>query len=402
MATHDVDKTPLEESWFWERERAVAWMRLIFAILAIAVIQLNPARTSRFPLLSNIALGSFPFYSMAALYFTLKRTVAATQLAAIIATALDIVWICIIVLSTGGSRTPFFFYYSFPVISASLRWGLKGSLPVAFVGVAVYAAIRLSLAAESDRYPIGIDTLVVRSLYLVCLGGVFGFLSEFEKRQNQKLLALSKTAADIATLQERRRISFELHDSILQSLATLILKLERTRRELPASRQEAIVQELQSSEELTRSTMKEIRAFLAGKTEQSIAPGTLVDRLHDELRFFQEGVGMEIILECEPEEIILPVEMEREIYYVLREALTNVTRHANAARTEIRLRRLADRVEGSISDNGAGFEYKQESAQAGVGLTAMKERIKNIGGELVIKSSPGHGTKISFWAAVNN
>ncbi len=392
MAT--TGNTPLEESWFLERERAVAWLRLAFAVLAIAVIQLNPERVARFPLMSGLVLVSFLIYSAIALVLVVRRNSVFSSFGSV-ATALDVVWIALIVFSTGGTRTPFFFYYSFPVITASLRWGLKGSLPVAFIGVAIYVSIRLSLAAESIDQPIGIDTIVVRSLYLIFLAGVFGYISEFEKRQNQKLLALSKTAANVAVMQERRRIMFDIHDGILQSLATLILRLESTRGRLPESQSEAI-QELQAAEELSRSTMKDLRAFLAGKTDRPIMSGTLIERLQEELRFIQEGLGLEVILDCEPENLNLPAEIERELYYVLREGLTNITRHSHASRVQFRLNQLASAIEVSLEDNGVGLDLRTAENGRGLGLRSMKERIEKLGGELALKSSPSSGTKISF------
>jgi len=386
--------TPLEESWLLERERAVAWLRLAFAVLAIAVIQLNPERVARFPLMSGLVLCSFLFYSCVALVLVVTKKFALSRFGSV-AAALDIVWIALIVFSTGGTRTPFFFYYSFPVITASLRWGLKGSLPVAFIGVAIYVSIRLSLAAESIDQPIGIDTIVVRSLYLVLLAGVFGYISEFEKKQNQKLLALSKTAANVAVMQERRRIMFDIHDSILQSLATLILRLESTRARLPQSQSDAI-QELQASEELSRSTMKDIRAFLAGKMDHPIMAGTLIEHLRDELRFIQEGLGLEVILDCEPENLNLPTEIERELYYVLREGLTNITRHSHASRVQFGIKQFDNTIEISLEDNGIGLDLRTVEGGHGLGLRSMKERIEKLGGELAFKSSPSSGTRIFF------
>ena len=154
-----TDKTPLEQDWILQREKAVAWLRVGFAVLAIAVIQLNPSRVERFPILSEVFLGSFLLYSVGALYFAWKNRLGSARVGAI-STALDIVWIALIVYFTGGTRTPFFFYYAFPVITASLRWGIKGSVPVALVGVGAYAVMRLTLTAESGVLPIGIDTIV--------------------------------------------------------------------------------------------------------------------------------------------------------------------------------------------------------------------------------------------------
>jgi signal transduction histidine kinase len=385
--------TPVD-SWLIQRELAVAWLRLAFSILAIAVIQLNPSRVVRFPFLSEFSLGSFLLYSVVTVYCARKKMLGASVLG-LITTALDVSFIALIVVSTGGTRTPFFIYYSFPAITAGIRWGIKGSVPVALVCVTIYAVMRLSLAAEAMAEPMGIDTLVVRSLYLIVLASMFGYISEFEKRQNQKLLALSHTAAQVATLQERRRIIYEIHDGILQTLATLILRIEDCRGRLPESLSK-VIEELHEMETLARGSMHDIRQFLAGKEIQPLVQGTLVDKLRDEMRFLQDGLGVRAIIETEPEEIELPQDVEREIYFVLREGLTNVTRHAHATRAEIHLRKNGQELEGLLKDDGVGIKLPRNSNSHEVGLSSMKERIAKLGGELTVKSSPGSGTKISF------
>ena len=387
-----VEKFTLEDDWLLHRERAVAWLRVGFAALAVIVIQFNPERVARFPLLSFFSLSSFLLYSLAVLYLAKKNKLTAPPID-VLTNSLDVVWIALIVFSTGGTRTPFFFYYSFPVITASLRWGLKGSLPVALVGVIVYGIVRLTLAAESMGSPIGIDTLLVRSLYLLLLAGIFGYVSEFERRQNHQLHVLSKTAGEVATLQERRRIMFELHDGILQSLATLILRLEGCRTRIPGS-QKDFIDEMRSLEDLTRASMREIRQFLAGRTTNPLIAGTLVEKLREEARFLRDGMGLDVILESEPEDLDLSVETEREVYYVLREALTNVIRHSHASKVDIQLSQRNGQLAGSLIDNGVGFNVVRQDT--GLGLPAMAQRVKKIGGELFVSSSPGSGTKIVF------
>jgi signal transduction histidine kinase len=385
--------TPID-SWLIQRELAVAWLRLAFAVLAIAVIQLNPSRIVRFPFLSEFSLGSFLLYSVVTVYCARRKMLGASVLG-LVTTALDVLFIALIVVSTGGTRTPFFIYYSFPAITAGIRWGIKGSLPVALVCVGIYAIIRLSLAAEAMAEPMGMDTLVVRSLYLIVLASMFGYISEFEKRQNHKLLALSHTAGQVARLEERRRIMYEIHDGILQTLATLILRVEECQAKLPSS-QSNVIEELHKMEDLARSSMKDIRQFLAGKEIQPLVHGTLVEKLRDEMRFLQDGLGVRAIIETEPEEFELPQEIEREIYFVLREGLTTVTRHAHAARAEIHLRMKGQELEGLLKDDGVGIRALNTSTLQGVGLSSMRERIEKLGGELVVKSAPGSGTKISF------
>jgi signal transduction histidine kinase len=393
-AINSFHLTQLEHEWFRERELTAAWLRLAFAVIAIIVIQLNPSRVARYPALSTVVLISFLIYSSGTVWLVWKNKLRLTSLS----TALDTIWIAFIVISTGGTRTPFFFYYSFPVITASLRWGLKGSLPVAGFGVAIYLAIRLSLAAEAMAEPIGIDTLVVRSLYLFMLAGIFGYMSEFEQKQNGKLLVFSRAAGQLAALQERQRIMYELHDGLLQSLATMLLRIESYRAR--SAETERDLAELAQLEDMTRKTMSEIRQFLAGKEPTPIAPGTLMERLKDELRFLQ-GLGIEVLLDCDPEELDLPVEIEREIYYVLREALTNITRHAHATRVAIELRQNNNRVDGSIEDNGVGADISHAVNGDRVGMASMRERIEKNGGRFEIRSSPGHGFKIVFLIPLN-
>jgi signal transduction histidine kinase len=386
-----AEKFTLEDDWLLHRERAVAWLRVVFAVLAVLVIQ--PERVTRFPLLSSFSLSSFLIYSIAVLYLAKKNRLTARPID-ILTNSLDVVWIALIVFSTGGTRTPFFFYYSFPIITAGLRWGLKGSLPVALVGVIVYGIVRLTLAAESMETPIGIDTLLVRSLYLIVLAGIFGYVSEFERRQNHRLIALSKTAEEVATLQERRRIMFELHDGILQSLATLILRLEGCRKHLPDSEKQ-LIDEMRSLEDLTRDSMKEIRQFLAGRSTKTLIAGTLVEKLREEARFLRDGMGLDVILESEPEDLELSAETEREIYYVVREALTNVIRHSHASKVDIHLAQKNGQLAGSLTDNGVGFSTGVDHDN-GFGLAAMTQRIRKIGGEFFVRSSPGSGTEITF------
>lgn len=391
MNTHQP--TQLEREWVHERERAASWLRLAFAIIAILVIQLNPSRTARYPALSTTVLMSFLIYSAGAVWLLRNNRFPPPALGAI-TTALDTIWIALIVISTGGTRTPFFFYYSFPIITASLRWGVRGSLPVAAAGVGIYAAIRLTLAAESGGEPIGIDTILVRSFYLLVLAGIFGYISEFEQKQNRKLLAFSQAAGQVAALQERHRIMYELHDGLLQSLATILLRIEGYRARSGDIAMES-TGELNQLEDITRKAMHEIRQFLAGKEPTPIAPGSLMERLKDELRFLQ-GLGIEVLLESDPEELDLPPEIERELYYVLREALTNITRHAHATRVEIQLLQRNDRIDGAITDNGVGVDLSKTIQHDRVGMASMRDRVEKNGGRFAIESSPGHGLKINF------
>ena len=381
----------LEDQWLRQKEKVLAWLRSGFALVALVVIQFNPLRVARYPILSYVFLVAFLLYSLIILYLV-RREKTDPKKIGLVTTCLDLMWVSSIVFTTGAAQTPFFAYYFFPVITASSRYGIKGGLSAALVGVILYGFIRLYFVWEN---PISIDLFIVRAVYLVFLAYIFGLLSEFERKQNQKLLALSKTAGEVAMLEERRRIARELHDGLLQSLATHLLRLETCRKSLLVSPAE-LDRELQSIEDETRSSMKLIRQFLAGKETQSFPPGMLLEYLRGDLRFLRDGLGMRVILETEPEDLNLSDDIERDLYFVLREGLMNITRHSQASRADVALRQTENKIQGTLIDDGVGFDVSEAGNGQGLGLTSMKERITKLKGELDIKSSPGKGTTISF------
>ncbi|HEU4342823.1 MAG TPA: sensor histidine kinase [Candidatus Binatia bacterium] len=380
-----------QDQWLLQKERILAWLRVGFALVAVAVIQFNPSRVARFPLLSYISLGCFLIYSAAVLYIVVKQKTDSKTIG-FLAPCLDMVAVSLIVFSTGGAATPFFAYYFFPIITASSRYGIKGGLSAGLAGVTIYGFIRFYFDWENL---LGIDRFIVRSVYLVVLAYIFGFLSEFERNQNQKLYALSKTAGEVATLEERRRISRELHDGLLQSLATHILRLETCRKHLLEVPTE-LERELRSIENETRTSMKVIRQFLAGKETQAFPPGMLIEKLKEDLRFLRDGLGLQVIFGTDPEDLSVPEAIEQDLYYVLREGLMNISRHSQASQAEVVLRKSKTKLEGCLSDDGVGFELAKGKEDGRLGLTTMQERIKKLGGELNIQSSPGKGTRISF------
>ena len=142
--------------------------------------------------------------------------------------------------------------------------------------------------------------------------------------------------------------------------------------------------------------MNEIREFLSGKDIQPFVHGTLIERLRDDVKFIRDGLDVRVILESEPEDLRLPQEIEREIYYVLKEAVTNVSKHSHASNVAIQIKKNGATLRGTLTDDGVGFDYSILKGNAGFGLTGMANRMENIGGKLSVESSPGKGTRVSF------
>ncbi len=387
-----------QDQWLQQKEKILAWVRLGFSIAAIFVVLLNPERVARFPLLSKASLFSFFLYSLLVSIVVSRATTPKKRLSlswlALVTTCLDLLWVTVIVFSTGPSPTPFFVYYFFPVLTASSRYGIRGGMVTALVGLGLYGMIRFHPAAAQGA--MALDIFIIRSIYLLVIAYIFGLLSEFEHKQNRRLTALYKTAADAAAKDERRRIARELHDRLLQTLATLSLRLEACGRNLSGTNPDDTARELHSMQEMTTNAISEIRDFLSGKEVGSLAPGTLIESLKGDLSFLRDGLGIHAILENEPEELNLPPEAERELYYVIREAIMNIAKHAHASKAAVLLRVIGHQIRGTVEDDGVGFDAENAAANGRLGLRSMEERILKLGGRLDIQAAAGKGTRLTF------
>ena len=133
--------------------------------------------------------------------------------------------------------------------------------------------------------------------------------------------------------------------------------------------------------------MKLIRQFLAGKETQSFPPGMLLEYLRGDLRFLRDGLGMRVILETEPEDLNLSDDVERDLYFVLREGLMNITRHSQASRADIVLRQTENNIRGTLIDDGVGFDVNGGRQQPGIGSDEHEGKNPKVRREN-LKSSP--------------
>src|SRR5215204_774041 len=189
---------------------------------------------------------------------------------------------------------------------------------------------------------------------------------------------------------ERRRIARDLHDVVLQDLAAAVQGLQANQAESKDSARsidlEAEIEALRTAVSSLRSAIYDLR--LEGSRPFIRDVEALVEFNH------QLAPEREIMLAVQdglPQE--LPHDLGVEVLRVLREALVNVRRHSNARRVEVDLCRSQDRMRLSVADDGRGFDWA--SVREGVGLSAMRERIRSVSGSLEIDSRLGIGTRVN-------
>ena len=227
------------------------------------------------------------------------------------------------------------------------------------------------------------------------------------KQSEAKLLEseqqLRKLAAQLLKIQEieRSRISRELHDELGQSMMLLKFQVSAIQKKLtdPATRKD-------SSEVLGNidATIENIR-----RLAKDLNPPVLENLgLSAAVRFLLEefGKSSNIAVAADIDEVndLLAPQMQRHIYRIFQEALTNIGRHAQARQVKAMIKGAEQCISLLIQDDGKGFEVDEvladHSKTRRFGLATIKERVQLIGGSLDITSELGSGTKITFTVPV--
>ena len=196
--------------------------------------------------------------------------------------------------------------------------------------------------------------------------------------------------------EERQRISRELHDRVLQLLSGARLRAESARRQL-AGKQTELATEFHSIEESIDKAIIEIRNLLTENQDpQEIQPGSLERRLKQELEIFRSRTGFKLDFHCAIGVENMPVAIEREMYFTLREGILNAVRHSRATELRLALTATPQGWEAILRDNGVGFEPGAAKGSSHYGLRGMSERVRKIGGEIHFHSAPGKGTEIKI------
>ena len=194
-------------------------------------------------------------------------------------------------------------------------------------------------------------------------------------------------------LEERTRIAREIHDTLAQGFTGIVIQLEAAEDAL-ADDPEAAHTHLLRARELARESLAEARRSVWALRPQALERGDLVSALASlagqlaressvEIEFSQHGVPPR-----------LSHDMENNLLRLCQEALTNALKHARASSIRAALIFGPQQVELRVEDDGQGFDPSQQPHPHGFGFLSMTERAERMGGQLIIDSQPGQGTRV--------
>jgi two-component system, NarL family, sensor histidine kinase LiaS len=208
-------------------------------------------------------------------------------------------------------------------------------------------------------------------------------------RQFETLLLAQQ---DLAALEERYRLASDLHDSVKQQITAAMFQISAAQALIEKDPQAARTS-MEHAGKLTHAAQKEMSAIIFELRPAALEGKGLVAALRKYVEEWSEQTGASVTLRIEGDNN-LSAEIERIVFRIVQEALSNVARHAHTNTASIGLVFALDELSIEITDEGVGFSAGAEHT-AGYGIQNMHSRIRQLGGEMTILSSPGQGTCVS-------
>jgi PAS domain S-box-containing protein len=211
------------------------------------------------------------------------------------------------------------------------------------------------------------------------------------KRELRTLTSRLLTAQD----EERSRIARELHDTTAQHLVAALLEIDQL-REFMIPPGEATAAALDDARQLLDQSLRELRTLSYALHPPLLEQLGLVPALRSYARGFEKRSGIRVALEAPERLRRSSPEIETALFRVAQEGLTNISRHARSNDAHVTLSQDFQQVRLDITDGGVGMPTgtDRDVGTLGVGIASMRVRVQQLGGSLVIRSSP-RGTTVS-------
>lgn len=261
-------------------------------------------------------------------------------------------------------------------------------------------SVLFGLRASGEEFPIdaSISQVMVgdRKFYTVILRDI----SERHKveqallQSHQELRELYARMNEVREA-ERMRIARELHDELAQWLTALKMDVTWLAGRLPRE-SDQLVDRAHRMKEVVDTTVAAVRRIAADLRPVMLDDLGMVPAIEHLLHEFSRRTGILISLDVADSAMEFRDPVATAVYRMVQEALTNVSRHAQASEVRVAIRADADSLTISVRDNGVGFDPSQLTRGRSFGLLGIRERAQTVGGSATISSTPGAGTSVTI------
>ena len=218
--------------------------------------------------------------------------------------------------------------------------------------------------------------------------------SERELRQSMADLRSLSTRLNDVREEERARIARDVHDHLGQTLTVLKMDVAEVRRRARSGGIDAVEERLTEMSSLIDSAVDDVRRVAAELRPLLLDEFDLVDAI----RFYLDEIGRRAGLQCElvtADAVELPPERANAVFRILQEALTNVTRHAQATHVRVSLHADPQEVRLVVEDDGRGLPDAKLRRPGALGIIGMRDRAHLYGGDVVVEGNNGRGTTVT-------
>ncbi len=207
---------------------------------------------------------------------------------------------------------------------------------------------------------------------------------------------LFEESRELSVLDERNRLARDLHDAMTQSLFSLRLTIETAASAVsgPEADPGRAAEELTRAVALVEALFGELRSLVFELRPAALETDGLAASVRKHLDVVGRANGLDVSFDAAGDQP-LPADLERQLFRIVQEAVTNVVRHAGASSLAVVLEAGPSGVTLTVTDDGKGFDPAARSIRSRrLGLTSMRERAHGLGGRLKVESGPGRGTTV--------
>ena len=275
------------------------------------------------------------------------------------------------------------------------------------LGMKIFSAVSLGTSLEALWFTIWSQSDVTTMVFFV-LGYVLVYLQQSHaqaqlERVHRELQAahreLAASARQIETLTrlaERQRMARELHDTLLQGMAGMVMQLEVTSAQMDRQNYLQAQQVLSQTLSSAHAALVDARHAIRDLRTKTPRMEQFVASVQEEIAHFFQLTGIECHTELD-DLVHTPPQHCEHVLRVIGEALSNVARHARARHVSVEARVVEKWLSIRVQDDGQGFDPESSELLSGhYGLLGLQERAQLVGGSLLLSSAKGAGTTLRF------
>ncbi|HEB12158.1 MAG TPA: sensor histidine kinase [Actinobacteria bacterium] len=374
-------------SLFFSFVNAFRWLNWV---LAVVLLFFNA--TPRMPLAITISVYGGVFLYNAAL--TLRSDQIKRLLIKFPALILVDVLFCFILLVVYGWRSPFTVYSFSPVMLSGAMLNLYGVFLVAGISAAAYGA---SVAINGFTWAQivkmdAVDGHLFQYFDFFLVAIFFGFpayIAEKLGESNEKLTKAKSMIEAMTKAKERQRLAGDIHDNVAQSLLGLGLILDASQKQCT---DEQLNEQLSLAKKASEKALDEIRVVIDDLYVENYGSRSFCDIARAIIKRIKEEHSMAVDFQVKGKEHELGPEIKKNLCLILKEATTNVIKHARAESMSINIEFSTEQVGLIVIDNGSGIKLGE--SHKGHGIKNIETRVKALKGSCKITSLKKSGTKV--------